>query len=271
MKVVVPVQHQNSGPKSDQTSIRQLQVGAVTKSESIDMRSHATQLQARQLLAQSSPQALQLKALADVTKRAESRSAPTSTKQFAKRSTDQHSNGLTNVAHLGKGEIQLKKDKAVDVFNDGESGVSTATKVIDPKDGSRGLFKYAYGSGNIIDSFNGKNIANPKIADGTKYAGLTAPNITVKVAAHDLTADYGDGALTKSEVTSGGRPLHFRHADNAHKIDRTDKYTWHHLQTMGKMELIDMNVHGAMWHYGGISGWAASLHNSDAGDDDPSA
>lgn len=169
--------------------------------------------------------------------------------------------------------MQLKKDAAIHSFGDSKPGETTATKVIDPKDGARGLFKYNYTGGNIIDTFNGKNIADSKIADGTTYAGLSAPNITVKVADHDLGKDYGKGGgkLSDSQMATGGRSTHFTHADNAHGIDRTDKYTWHHLQNKGKMELIDMNVHGAMWHYGGIASWTAGTHSPDATDDDPSA
>lgn len=167
--------------------------------------------------------------------------------------------------------MQMKKDPAVYDFGDkGKPDGTTSTKVIDPKNGSRGLFKYKYIDGNIIDSFNGTNIADSKIANDTKYAGLNAPNISVAVAKHDLAVDYGDGKLTLNDIEKGERPLHFRHADNAHKKDRENKYTWHHLQDFGKMELIDMNVHGAMWHYGGIARWSASVHEGKSSDDDPS-
>jgi hypothetical protein len=253
MSKVAPVQRQSSDIQSNQTanqtSSQPLQSGEMLQSASTDARTHAAQLRATQLLAQSSQRALQLKAIAETTK---------------------NSDAQRSLSNFAQGAVQLKKDRAVYAFDDGESGVTTATKVIDPKDGSRGLFKYAYGSGNIIDSFNGTNLANPKIANGTPYEDLKAPNIAVKVAAHDLGVDYGDDALSPNQVVHGGRPLHFAHADKAHGINRTDKYTWHHLQNVGKMELIDMNVHGAMWHYGGISGWAASIHDSDSSDDDPS-
>ena len=169
-----------------------------------------------------------------------------------------------------KQTMQLKKDPAIYDFGDGESGVTTSTKVIAPKNGSKGLFKYRYGSNYVIDSFNGTNIAEADTANGTEYEGLGTPNISVAVSKHNLAADYGDGGLSEEEIKKGGRPKHFRHADKASGIDRTNKYTWHHLQELGKMELIDMNVHGAMWHYGGIAGWDASLHSPDASDDDPS-
>lgn len=169
-----------------------------------------------------------------------------------------------------KPTMQLKKDPAVYDFGDGESGVTTSTKVIAPKNGPKGLFKYRYGSNYVIDSFNGTNIAEPDAAKGTEYEGLDTPNISVAVSKHDLAADYGDGGLNEDEIKHGGRPKHFRHADKASGIDRTNKYTWHHLQELGKMELIDMNVHGAMWHYGGIAGWEGSLHTSNESDDDPS-
>jgi len=250
MGTAAPVQYQNFDTHLNQDSNRQLRMDEVSRSESIDNRPSFVQLKAQQSLTQGSSRTRQLRALEN---------------------SAQNSQQSTNLSAFSVGKIQLKKDKAVASFDDGESGKTTATKVIDPKDGSRGLFKYAYGSGNIIDSFNGKNIADPKIANNTAYAGLGAPNIAVKVPSHNLATDYGGGALTLTQIATGGRPLHFSHADKAHGIDRTNKYTWHHLQALGKMELIDMNVHGAMWHYGGISGWAGSTHTSDDGDDDPSA
>ena len=250
MSLVAPTQLQVTDTQFSRTVSQSLQASEKLQTASNDTRTHTAQLQAIRLLTQNSQRTLQFKAIAEVTK---NNDAQRSLNSFAQRA------------------VQLKKDRAVYAFDDGESGVTTATKVIDPKDGSRGLFKYAYGSGNIIDSFNGTNIADPKIADGTEYDGLKAPNIAVKVVEHNLANDYGDGALSSNEVVNGRRPLHFAHADKAHGINRTDKYTWHHLQSVGKMELIDMNVHGAMWHYGGIAGWASSLHDPDASDDDPSA
>jgi len=163
-----------------------------------------------------------------------------------------------------------KKDKAIYDFGDKESGVTTSTKVIDPKDGTKGLYKYRYVDTNKIDSFNGTNIAKADTAKGTEYEDLPTPEIKVKVSDHDLSKkNKEDETLTQEEIGGGDRNLHFRHADNEHGIDRTNKYTWHHKRTYGKMELIDMNVHGAMWHYGGISGWGASLHSGTT-DDDPS-
>ncbi len=180
---------------------------------------------------------------------------------------------IQNAINNDSSPIQMKKDAAIHKFSDGESGVETATKVIDPKNGSRGLFKFKYTGGNKIDTFNGTNIADPKIAKSTKYDGLSAPNISVAVASHDLGKDYSHGKLSSTEMESGGRDLHFRHADKAHGTagSRVNSYTWHHLQDKGKMELIDMNVHGAMWHYGGIAGWKGATHSADASDDDPSS
>lgn len=170
----------------------------------------------------------------------------------------------------GKAQIQMKKEPKIDEFDDkNKPDGTTSTKVIKQKDGSIGLFKYEYINSNIIDSFNKTNIADPTIANNSKYKGFNAPNISVAVTKHDLAQDYGNGKLTENQIQNGTRSIHFAHADKAHNIDREDKYTWHHLQEKGKMELIDMNVHGAMWHYGGISGWNASLHKHDS-DDDPS-
>lgn len=177
---------------------------------------------------------------------------------------------LQSVINSTVGALQLKKDKAEYAFGDkGDPDGTTATKVITPKSGTRGLYKYKYVGGNKIDSFQGANIAKTATADKTKYSTLSAPEITTAVSSHDLGKDYGDGKLSEEQMSSGGRPLHFKHADLAHKKDRTNMYTWHHLQDKGKMELIDMNVHGAMWHYGGVAGWKASTHSADASDDDP--
>lgn len=137
-----------------------------------------------------------------------------------------------------------------------------------------------------MDSFNGTNMATEakKAAEDEKkdgvsdYTDLDAPNISVAVAAHDLSKTYGDTeGLSDSQLSGGSRSVHFAHADAANntKASRVNSYTWHHLQDKGKMELIDMNVHGAMWHYGGISGWKAATHPPDDagdtdGDNDPS-
>lgn len=182
------------------------------------------------------------------------------------------SNNQPNKQHIEQqntGIIQRKKDKAVYDFGDKGDG-KTSTKVIDQKEGGRGLFKYQYkDDGNVIDTFNGTNIADSNIANGTIYQGISTPNITVKVASHDLKKQYGNTpALSTNIIANGTRAQHFAHADAAHGIDRTDKYTWHHKQEVGKMELIDMNTHGAMWHYGGIAGWGASLHSGDSSEDD---
>ncbi|GAB5417310.1 MAG: hypothetical protein Crog4KO_28920 [Crocinitomicaceae bacterium] len=161
--------------------------------------------------------------------------------------------------------IQMKKDAADHDFGDkGNPEGTTATKVITPKNGSQGLFKYKYSDGEkILDSFQYSNIADESIAEGTEYEGLSAEEISTSVSSHDLTVDSGEtSALTEEELTGGSRGVHFRHADavNGTKDTRTNSYTWHHLQDKGKMELIDMNVHGAMWHYGGIDGWKAATH-----------
>lgn len=167
--------------------------------------------------------------------------------------------------------VQMKKDAAEHVFGDkNDPANTTATKVIKQKTGGKGLFKFKYVGGNCIDSFQGgNNIADKDTAKGTTYADLDVPSIAVKVSSHDLSA--GDTGLKDSEITDGGRAKHFSQADAAtgnSAESRKDKYTWHHLQTKGMMELIDMNVHGAMWHYGGIAGWKGSTHDDGDSDDD---
>lgn len=163
--------------------------------------------------------------------------------------------------------ILLKKDPALWSAGDKIDGY-TSTKVIKTKQGSTGLFRYPMQT-NIIDSFIGKNVADEKIVRPKEYQGVQKIDIPVAVAEHDLSKKYKDDApgLDANTIQKGTRPTHFAHADKSHGIDRTDQYTWHHKNALGKMELIDMNVHGAMWHYGGIAGWAASLHTQDSEDD----
>lgn len=168
--------------------------------------------------------------------------------------------------------VQMKKDKAEFVFDDkNKPERTTATKVIKQKSGPKGLFKFNYVNGNCINSFQGGNIAKKETAEDTDYADLGTPEITVAVSSHDLAA--GDKGLSENDITNGGRAKHFAQADEAtgnSAESRKDKYTWHHLQSKGKMELIDMNVHGAMWHYGGIAGWKGSTHDEGDSDDDAS-
>ena len=178
-------------------------------------------------------------------------------------------NHSKNIPSSDTPHIQMKKDAAIATLGDKVAGESTATKVIKDKGGNIGLYKYKYTGGNLIDQFDGKNIAKAETAKGTPYEKLPTPNIRVAVANHDLFSTNKKGRkLTPTEITNGGRPTHFLHADEEHEVSRTDNYTWHHKQDEGKMELIDMNVHGAMWHYGGIAHWKAGTHGA-GGDDDP--
>lgn len=169
--------------------------------------------------------------------------------------------------------IQLAKEAALKKIRDKTPGSSTPTKIIKTKGGEIGVFRFPQDSSNIIDTFNGTNIATSEDEEEAKKSHSTAKimPIPVKVADHDLGADYTDAPkLSDSVIKGDDRDPHFKHADAAQKTsgDRPS-YTWHHKASLGKMELVDMNVHGAMWHYGGIASWGASSHTGTT-DDDPS-
>jgi hypothetical protein len=164
--------------------------------------------------------------------------------------------------------IMFKKDAALWKANDKEAG-HTSTKIVMTKSGTKGIFRFPM-NGDIIDTFIGKNEADESLKP-VEHADAVKMDIPVGVADHDLSQKYGEvEGLSDGQVTGGSRPVHFKHADDSHKVARDNTYTWHHKSSKGKMELIDMNVHGAMWHYGGIAGWKASVHDGGDTDDDPS-
>lgn len=178
---------------------------------------------------------------------------------------------IQKIASGGK-PIQLAKEAALMKIRDKDPGSSTPTKIIKTKGGEIGVFRFPQGSGNIIDTFVGTNIATSGDETEAKKSYSTAKlmQIPVKKADHDLAADYPDAPkLSDSVIKGDDRNPHFKHADDAQKTsgDRSSN-TWHHKSKFGKMELIDMNVHGAMWHYGGIASWGASSHTGST-DDDP--
>jgi len=175
----------------------------------------------------------------------------------------------------GQDPVSLRKDPAHWSGGDKKDG-KTSTKVITTKVGAKtGLFRFPM-IGDIIDSFVGENIAKKS------KAPPSYPNVEPQNIPHHCTIDLrsktagGDNGLTKDQVTHGSRATHFAHADKlagTSASSRKNRWTWHHTNDFGKMELIDMNVHGAMWHYGGIAGWANTLDTqpSDQGaDDNPS-
>jgi hypothetical protein len=168
-----------------------------------------------------------------------------------------------------QGVVMMKKDAALAELRQKETGW-TATKVIKPKNGSKGIFRFPM-NGNNIDTFIGTNSVPGGLTIPQEHQDAENPGqIYAKVPDHNLGKDYGEQkALDKDDILNGGRPLHFSHGDNSHgNPSRTDSLTWHHKQTFGHMELVDMNVHGAFWHYGGIAGWDASVHNVSDADDD---
>ncbi|MGV3612916.1 MAG: HNH endonuclease [Fluviicola sp.] len=195
--------------------------------------------------------------------------------QLMQQAADAHSQvqPIQKIVSGGK-PIQLAKEAALKKIRDKDPGSSTPTKIIKTKGGEIGVFRFPQGSGNIIDTFNGTNIATSGDETEAKKSYSTAKimPIPVKVADHNLGADYTDAPkLSDSVIKGDDRNPHFKHADDAQKTsgDRPS-YTWHHKASLGKMELVDMNVHGAMWHYGGIASWGASSHKGTT-DDDPTS
>lgn len=179
---------------------------------------------------------------------------------------DEHSDQQP-IRKIGEGTpVQLAKDAALWSKGDKEAN-KTSTKVIKTKGGTKGIFRFPM-NGNIIDTFIGKNEAN-EADKPAAHQDAQKIDIPVAVADHDLGKKYGDTeALSDEQITGKNRGTHFTHGDNSHGKDRANKYTWHHKSSEGKMELIDMNVHGAMWHYGGIASWESSRHDVNT-DDDP--
>lgn len=176
---------------------------------------------------------------------------------------------IQKIAFSGK-PIQLAKEAALKKIRDKDSA-STPTKIIKTKGGDIGVFRFPQSS-KIIDTFNGTNVATSDDETTAKTTHSTAKlmPIPVKVADHNLGADYvGAPKLSDSVIKGDNRDPHFSHADKAQNTtsDRPN-YTWHHKASLGKMELVDMNVHGAMWHHGGIASWGASTHTGTT-DDDP--
>lgn len=170
--------------------------------------------------------------------------------------------------------VMMRKDPALAEIRPRQAGW-TATKVVKPKNGPKGIFRFPM-NGDNIDTFVGTN--NPPgdldaaEVPGAHHDAQKTP-IPTAVADHNLGKAYeGVSALDADAVGGGDRGLHFRHADAAWGTAgaRPDKYTWHHKAQFGHMELVDMNVHGAFWHYGGVAGWDASIvapsdDNDDAG------
>ncbi|WP_404649139.1 eCIS core domain-containing protein [Dyella flagellata] len=168
------------------------------------------------------------------------------------------------------GVLMMKKDAALAELTAKEDGW-TATKVIKPKNGKKGIFRFPM-DGDNIDTFIGKNNVPSTVDVPSEHSDAENPGkLHVSVADHDLSKTYGDkvDGLSDNQIVNGARGSHFSHGDKAHgNPTRTNSLTWHHKGTKGHMELIDMNVHGAFWHYGGIANWEPSKHGTSADDDD---
>lgn len=168
--------------------------------------------------------------------------------------------------------VMMKKDAALAELRPKESGW-TATKIVKPKNGKKGVFRFPM-NGDNIDTFVNKNdvpsdiVLPPEHLDAEKQG-----NLFVAVEDHDLSKKYNaTEGLSDDVIAKGTRSAHFAHGDNSHGNPvRGDSLTWHHKAEYGHMELIDMNVHGAFWHYGGIAGWSASGVTPSDGDDDAGA
>ena len=54
----------------------------------------------------------------------------------------------------------------------------------------------------------------------------------------------------------GSRPLDFAEANRIAGYKSTPKgYTWHHHETMGRMQLVHSRIHAQTGHTGGFSLW----------------
>ncbi|MDO1529058.1 HNH endonuclease [Fulvimonas sp. R45] len=167
--------------------------------------------------------------------------------------------------------VMMKKDAALAELRSKESGW-TATKIIKPKNGNKGVFRFPM-NGDNIDTFVGTNSVPSGITIPSEHSDAENPgSLYAPVADHDLSKKYGHAeGLSDTVIRTGARSAHFAHGDEGHGIHRENSLTWHHKAKVGHMELIDMNVHGAFWHYGGIAGWSASLVDPSDGDDDAGA
>jgi hypothetical protein len=167
-----------------------------------------------------------------------------------------------------QGVVMMKKDAALAEVKAKEPGW-TATKIIKDKQGTKGVFRFPM-NGDNIDTFVNKNSVPSGITIPSDHSDAKNPGtLRVEVSDHDLSQKYGQlEGLNGDDILYGGRPLHFSHGDQAHGKSRENSLTWHHKGEYGHMELIDMNVHGAFWHYGGIAHWKPSIHATSDDDDD---
>jgi hypothetical protein len=218
----------------------------------IDSRPQAKKLEQYAVMANSSPQVAAQRKMQNMI-------ASTQTNKL-----------LANGSDQAQAVVMRKKDAALAELKPKESGW-TATKVIKPKNGSKGIFRFPM-SGDNIDTFVGTNNVPSGLTIPSTHQDAENPGkIHVAVSDHNLGAKYKDSvpALSDSDIGGGSRPKHFKHGDDSHgNPSRENSLTWHHKATYGHMELVDMNVHGAFWHYGGIAHWDASKHGTSDADDD---
>ncbi|WCL53461.1 HNH endonuclease [Gimibacter soli] len=160
---------------------------------------------------------------------------------------------LNEVEHGGldePGDYTGRPDLVVQAkFNDGQSGPKSvkpanASKsyklTFDRKDGGTIYFDQPKDNPDGWSSANHKHVNIKKGSKGGR--------------------DYGETLGGKDEyIDTNDRPQHFSMADKKAGIkpaDRTAKWTWHHLKTPTyDMALVDMAVHRAFGHNGGVHLW----------------
>jgi hypothetical protein len=158
--------------------------------------------------------------------------------------------------------FQLRKDAAV--WSDGnKTGGMTPLKLVKRKDTNaieRYRFKY---DGNRIDSF-AVNQAQPDDGKGTKLSDGSDVS-SYPIGSGYIVKDNVNlkGALSKEDIEGGDRNVHFAKANQISGVTDDDKTTWHHMGEEGKLQLVDMNVHGDFWHYGGIAHWGETKAQDD--------
>lgn len=163
--------------------------------------------------------------------------------------------------------IQLKKDAALWSDNNKTGGMTPLKLVLRKDTGAVEKYKFQY-NGNKIDSF-ATNQAKSSDGQGSSYASKDLS--TYPVGQGYIKKDNVDlnDKLTKSEIEGGNRDTHFKKANEISGVQDDDKTTWHHMGAVGKLQLVDMNVHGDFWHYGGIAHWGETVAKDDGADGEP--
>lgn len=154
-----------------------------------------------------------------------------------------------------QGRVQATMQMKTDVkrkLDDATDTLTASKEIATPTEGTA-WYRFAK-DGKNIDTFS-----------ANRYSGLGTKGAANEVRKVDLKDS--DEVDDPSEILDMGRPKHFAIADRmvgqANGSYREGKYTWHHMITPYKMQLVDMYSHGGFFHYGGMANW----HDQDEGED----